>query len=125
MRFSPHYPSIPFTSLSLSFSPSLSFSLSYLSLPLYISPSTFLSLSFLLSLFSLSFSYDVSNGRFCPCLFNNRALIFVGLRNRMSLTDQEYLTQTERSKLKILHLKRYFFVIFYLKLNVVFIVYGF
>ena len=48
-RFSTLYPSIHFTSLSLSISLSLS-------LPLYISPSTFLSLSFLLSLFSSSFS---------------------------------------------------------------------
>ena len=59
--------SIPFTSLSLHFS--LSLSLYYLSLSLYISPSTFLSLS-LLSIIL----FGVINGRFRTCLQINSVL---------------------------------------------------
>jgi hypothetical protein len=81
-RFSPHYPSIPFTSLSLSIplspslslslslslSPSLPPSLSLLSLPPSLYLSFYLSFSLFLCL-SLLFIilFGVSNGRFRPC----------------------------------------------------------
>jgi hypothetical protein len=89
----PLYPfdlSIPFTSLSLSLSPSLypslslsylslPLSLSYLSLPLYIFPSTFLSLTFLLSLFSLSFSLAY--------LMDVFVLVYIQIRIRFDLAN--------------------------------------